>query len=100
LSENDTLEELKLFTITHDLPKTDLALFGTRCPYCGKTDRIRPLESPVELSAVIHSEDLTTYEGFWNALVDSDGSIGVCKFCQNPLRIGKDGQAVPFTQIE
>jgi len=98
LNTNDILEQLKSFTINHGLPKTDMALFSTLCPYCGKTDRIRPLEHPDDLSHTMTSEDLTAYEGFWKHFAASEGSLGVCKFCQNPLRLGGNGRAEPLYQ--
>lgn len=90
---HDIVEQLKLFAIDHDLPKTDMALFGTLCPYCGKADRIRPLEHPDELPDTINGKELTAYTGFWERFAASGGSLGVCKFCQNPLRLNGNGRA-------
>ena len=49
LNNNEAVERLKLFAICHGLPQTDMALFGIKCPYCGKSDRIRALEKPDEI---------------------------------------------------
>lgn len=94
----DLVEKLKRFVIDLGLPKTDMALFGTRCPYCGKADRIRPLDSPDALTGAINPDELETYTEYWNHFAVSDGSLGVCKFCQNPLKLGGNGQAEPLVQ--
>ena len=47
LETNEATEVLKTFVLTHGLPKTDMALFGIKCPYCGKSDRIR---GPVDVA--------------------------------------------------
>ncbi len=91
----EALEKLKNFIIGHDLPHTDTALFGIKCPYCGKSDRIRPLESPQELQSSFDTADLRTYTELWQSLTPSDNSLAVCKFCQNPLRLNHT-QAEPL----
>ena len=87
----DVVQKLQRFIADHDLPKTDIALYGIKCPYCGKSDRIRELEDPNELEGVIDPEDIKTYSDCCVALSLSMGSLGVCKFCQNPLRISVKG---------
>ena len=99
VNANDLLEQLKAFTIDHGLPKTDMALFDTRCPYCGKNDRIRPLEHPDDLSQTITPEEMKTYNGLWKQFAVSEGSLGVCKFCQNPLRLNGNRQVEALYQI-
>jgi len=100
LNANNILEQLKSFAIDHGLPKTDMSLFDTQCPYCGKNDRIQPLEHPNDLSHTITPKDLSAYEGFWGHFFAlGDGSLGVCKFCQNPLRLNSGGQAEPLYQL-
>jgi len=98
LNDNHRLDQLKLFAINHDLPKTDMALFDISCPYCGKSDRIKPLERPEELDDSIDSANLAIYTGLWELFNGSDGSLGVCKFCQNPLKLGGNGRAEPLTE--
>jgi hypothetical protein len=71
----------------HGLPLTDLALFGIRCPYCGKSDRVRALESPEELENDLPPDDLNVYRHLWDSLISENRGLGVCKFCQNTLRI-------------
>ena len=94
METHDIIHKLQRFISDHDLPQTDIALYGIRCPYCGKSDRIRELEAPNELKGVIDPEGIMTYSGYCGALSLSKGSLGVCKFCQNPLRISvKDGKA-------
>jgi hypothetical protein len=96
LETTKAVEELKKFVLGHSLPKTDMALFGILCPYCGKTDRIRQLEDPHALRGKIDSENMAMYSNLWNHLTRSNGSLGVCKFCQNPLLLVNASSAVPL----
>lgn len=94
LNNNEAVELLKSFAIRHGLPQTDMALFDIKCPYCGKSDRIRTLENPDELKNGIDPDDLLQYSEIWMNLAPSGGSLGVCKFCQNPLElIEREGRA-------
>ncbi len=90
------IEKLRTFAIHHGLPKTDMALYDVRCPYCGKSDRIRLLETPGELDGDISAPDLESYAGFWKELVETSGSLGLCKFCQNILKMGENGRPEPL----
>ena len=77
------------------LPKRDLALFGVRCPYCGKSDRINPLEKPEELDHC--PED---YRKLWEQF-EQAGDLVVCKFCQVLLVMDKEqGSVTPLEQVE
>jgi len=96
LETNAAAEELKTFVITHGLPKTDMALYGIKCPYCGKSDRIRELEEPDALGGKVDSEQLTTYSNLWDQLGRSNGSLAVCKFCQNLLLLQGKADAMPL----
>jgi hypothetical protein len=96
LETNEAAEKLKTFVLTHGLPKTDLALFGIKCPYCGKSDRIRELEEPDALSKKIDSENMAIYFNLWDQLARSNGSLGVCKFCQNLLLLQDQASAAPL----
>jgi hypothetical protein len=96
LETNEAAEKLKTFVLTHGLPKTDLALFGIKCPYCGKSDRIRELEEPDALSKKIDSENMAIYFSLWEQLARSNGSLGVCKFCQNLLLLQDQASAAPL----
>ena len=94
METNEVIEKLQQFVIEYGLPKTDMALFGMKCPYCGKSDRIRQLEDPDELRDGIAPEDIKKYADLWTSLTHSNGSLGVCKFCNNPLKIFiKEGKA-------
>ena len=86
-------ETLRQFLLTHGLPHTDLTLFGLRCPYCGKSDRIRPLEPPGNGDLSMSEEDRSGYEALWRQLAPPGMGLGVCKFCQNPLALGSAGDA-------
>jgi hypothetical protein len=96
LEINEAVEELKTFVLKHGLPQTDMALFGIICPYCGKSDRIRQLEEPDALSEEIDSENMAIYFRLWDQLASSNGSLGVCKFCQNLLLLQDKANAAPL----
>lgn len=84
------IEKLRIFIINHELPRTDMALFGVRCPYCGKSDRIRELDSPENLHGDLAPDDAEVYSDLWGRLNPLSDILGVCKFCQNPLRLSSD----------
>jgi len=93
------IETLQRVLIEEELPRTDRALFGLKCPYCGKSDRIRELEPPQALTELLGSHVLSVYQDIWRLLVMPGSTLGVCKFCQNPLRISSSGpQALPLTE--
>ena len=96
LDTNAAAEKLKTFVLTHGLPKTDMALFGIKCPYCGKSDRIRELEEPDALSEKIDSKNMATYFNLWDQFARSNGSLAVCKFCQNLLLLQDQASAAPL----
>lgn len=86
----EAMNGLKEFLLEHGLPKADLALFGIKCPYCGKSDRIRQLEAPEELNGDLAQPDLERYTRLWHSLVEPDVMLGFCKFCLNPLKLDLD----------
>lgn len=86
----EAMTAIKQFVMEHGLPRMDLALFGVKCPYCGKSDRIRQLEPPRDLNGDLSTSDLETYAKLWKALVEEDARLGLCKFCLNPLRLDLD----------
>ena len=87
MDNRKAVEELKKIVIGIGLPMTDVAFFGVKCPYCGKSDRIRQLESPEDLTGIIDSNSLETYAGLWRRFAPPREALGVCKFCQNPLEL-------------
>ena len=93
---NEAVEQLKAFVLEQGLPQADMALFGIMCPYCGKSDRIRELEEPDALSAKMDSENMVFYSKLWDQLTSSNGSLGVCKFCQNLLLLKDKARAAPL----
>ena len=95
---HEVIQKFQQFVIEHGLPKTDMALFGIKCPYCGKSDRIRELEDPDDLRESMEPEDIKKYEELWSHLTKSSGSLGVCKFCNSPLNLFLDqGKAEGFS---
>jgi hypothetical protein len=96
LETNEAVEELKTFVLKHGLPQTDMALFGIMCPYCGKSDRIRKLEEPDALIEKMDSKNIAFYLKLWDQLTRSNGSLCVCKFCQNLLLLQDKANAVPI----
>jgi hypothetical protein len=87
MARHQDIEQLRQFVLEHGLPLADLALFGVRCPYCGKSDRVRALESPEKLETDLPGEERSDYRRLWESLVSGDPGLGVCKFCQNILRL-------------
>jgi hypothetical protein len=90
MDRNQAVEDLKHFILEHDLPGTDMALFGVGCPYCGKSDRIRELEAPGRLDSRFQADEASRYAELWSILAGADGLLGICKFCQNV--VGLDGR--------
>lgn len=88
------VEQLKTLIIANDLPRTDVALFGIKCPYCGKSDRIHKLETPGDLPRNVSAKDAGKYGALWQELNPEASILGVCKFCHNPSElIVKSGEA-------
>jgi hypothetical protein len=57
------------------------------------------LEPPHALESVLGSSALSAYEEIWHRFEMPASVLGVCKFCQNPLRIPSTGAlAVPLTE--
>ncbi|MGB5617964.1 MAG: hypothetical protein WBM78_14065 [Desulfobacterales bacterium] len=83
----EAIEKLKAIIIENNLPQTDMSLFGIKCPYCGKSDRIRKLEPPEDLTDVIDSEVLKLYGNLWRQLNQAAAHLGTCKFCLNPVEL-------------
>ena len=81
---------LQSFVMEHELPKTEMALLGIMCPYCGKSDRIRQLETPEDLNGELAKPDLERYIHLWHCLAEAEVVLGMCKFCLNPLRLDLD----------
>jgi len=98
MDRNHAVELLKRFILEHDLPRTDMALFGILCPYCGKSDRIRELEAPLRINGAIHHEAAARYTELWSTLAASDELLGICKFCQNVLLLDGSRRAAPLYQ--
>ncbi len=89
-------EAIKRLIIECELPRTEMALFGVLCPYCGKTDRIRRLDPPSDLEGVLRAADFNVYKELWHLLVANGGELGFCRFCLTPLRLNMDeGLALP-----
>jgi hypothetical protein len=94
LENHEAIQNLKSLIIENDLPRTDMALFGIKCPYCGKSDRIHRLEPPHALARSLNSTRLSQYADLWQRLDSLQAGLGVCKFCLNPLALDtKAGQA-------
>jgi hypothetical protein len=96
LGNIEAIEDLRNFVMDHGLPATEFALFGVKCPYCGKSDQIRKLETPEELRHVVDAEALASYSGFLQKNNHVETSIGVCGFCRNCLTLTQGGRAEPL----
>ena len=87
METKEAVQMLRQLIFDNGLPKIDMALFGVKCLYCGKSDRIRRLEDPDALHGKIGNSDYTTYADLWEQLAKTSGPLGICKFCQNLLRL-------------
>ncbi|MGB5422476.1 MAG: hypothetical protein WBN03_09975 [Desulfobacterales bacterium] len=87
METHEAVEALKALIIENNLPQTDIAIFGIKCPYCGKSDRIHRLEPPEYLPQSFSAEDTTQYGVLWHTLNPEGALLGVCKFCHNPLEL-------------
>ena len=96
----DVVQKLQRFIVDHDLPKTDIALYGIKCPYCGKSDRIRGLEDPNELEGIIDPEDIKTYSGYCVALSLPMGSLGCVQvLSKSPQDLCEGGEGRGYTLV-
>jgi hypothetical protein len=99
MDRREATASIRRLIIECELPRSDMALFGILCPYCGKTDRIRRLEPPPDLEGVLRQADLELYKAVWSILALNGEELGVCKFCLNPLRLNPDeGLAEPVVE--
>ena len=89
---------LKQLVIRLGLPRGDYALFGVKCSYCGKMDRVCRLCPPGELKQNLDAEDTLAYAERWNTVSAPDYSLGVCKFCHNLLKLDDTMKAVPLAE--
>jgi len=87
LDTYQTAEALRQFVLDHGLPHTDMTLIGLRCPYCGKSDRMRRLEDPGQISVGLSPAEKGLYLTLFSRLAKDGEALGVCKFCQNPVRL-------------
>jgi len=92
---SDVIEKFRQVIIYHGLPQTDMALYGITCPYCGKSDRLRKLDPPGSLTS-LPDRDVSLYEDLYGRLVDTEASLGVCKFCLNIVGLAQNGVARPL----
>ena len=88
------IERFKQIILELGLPRQDYALFGLRCPYCGKSDRINPLETPDELD-----ECPEEYQKLWHHF-RTQGDPVLCKFCLQVLSLDKSKKHVsPLEEV-
>ena len=96
MKNHEAVDQLARLILTHDLPESDITLYNIRCPYCGKPDRMRELESPGDLNSRLGPRDLAVYSEIWQQFTRADESLGVCKFCNHPVKLtgGHSAQAL------
>ena len=93
MTDREEFENFREMITELGLPRHDFALFGVRCPYCGKSDRIHQLERPAEVAGVP-----AEYARFWERSADG-GELVLCKFCRQVLKYTEsDHQAVPLVE--
>ena len=87
METHQIVEELKALIIEKSLPRTEVAIYGVKCPYCGKSDRIHRFEPPADLPADFDLQAKDRYADLWHRLNPSKSKLGFCKFCLNPLEL-------------
>jgi len=96
MDRNHAVELLQQLILEQGLPRTDMALFGILCPYCGKSDRILGLEAPQRLNGAIPHDAIARYAELWRTLAAAEERLGLCKFCRNVLLLDGNRRAVPL----
>ncbi len=96
VKDHGAVDQLGRLILTHDLPQSDFTLYNIQCPYCGKPDRIRALEPPEDLNSRLNPRDLAVYSEIWLQFTRSEEFLGVCKFCNNPVRLTDNHNAQPL----
>ncbi len=97
MPHHTSAEVIKRLVMDYELPRREKTLFGVMCPYCGKSDRIRVLEPPGDLEADLPENNRNVYTAAWADLAGPDGSLGICRFCVNILKLsGNSSIAVPI----
>ncbi len=94
--DSERIETLREIILQYNLPRSDLALFGVLCPLCGKTDRIRELEPLEDLKNMLSQDEkaVELFEYCYKELLKTNFRLGVCKFCNMPIKIDSEkGQA-------
>lgn len=93
MGEWEEIERFRDLVMELELPRHDFALFGVKCPYCGKTDRIHKLESPPEIDGAP-----AEYEELWKKYSEAGGLV-LCRFCRQVLLLSESGSvASPLTE--
>ncbi|OGP63198.1 MAG: hypothetical protein A2V65_01760 [Deltaproteobacteria bacterium RBG_13_49_15] len=87
MNEIQAAEKLQQFAVDKELPFRETALFGVKCPYCGKSDRIRTLEHPEELKDRFTAEEMKRYSALWMTVAPCGEFLGICKFCLNIIKL-------------
>jgi hypothetical protein len=96
MDRNRAIEFLQQIILENSLPRTDMALFGLLCPYCGKSDRIRGLEAPQRLNGTLAQDVLLRYAEIWETLAAAESGLGLCQFCRNVLLLDGNRRALPL----
>jgi hypothetical protein len=96
MDRNHAIELLQQIILENSLPRTDMALFGLLCPYCGKSDRIHGLEAPQRLNGTLSQDALLRYAELWENLAAAEEGLGLCQFCRNVLLLDGNRRALPL----
>jgi hypothetical protein len=83
MDEFEAAEIIKQFWLENQDSRDSWDILMVTCPYCGKSDRIKPLTGP---ASIIESEA-------WSILSSRDRQPAVCNFCLNVVLIS-DGTAM------
>jgi hypothetical protein len=96
MDRNHAIELLQQIILENSQPRTNMALFGLLCPYCGKSDRIHELEAPQRLNGTLAHDALLRYAELWETLAAAEAGLGLCQFCRNVLRLDEHRRALPL----
>ena len=99
MDRNHAIELLQQIILENSLPRTDMALFGLLCPYCGKSDRIHGLEAPQRLNGTLAHDALLRYAEFAHLSKVAPGFLTLAPQCINGCRVAFTGGFVRVGQF-
>lgn len=84
------VEKVREMILKYELPQNEMVVFGVMCPYCGKYDRIRLLDSPEGLEGKVDEDYLRNYSKIWQEIERKQKKLAVCRFCFNVVGLEEE----------